>query len=316
MKDIVKSQVNDEYKFINGKKVKVARRRRRSNLMTYCAIAVAICTVIGLAISLFFLFDLEEVQVSGLTLYSNEQILAAGGVEAGKNLIRTNTNVIEDRLLQTLPYIKSVEVDKDYPHSMKISIVEEVKCADIELAGKYYVISPAGKLLEVGNTAPDPELPLVIGFELKEPELGKKIESENELKSKVLLQLLDSIDRCGFKKISQINITERTDIELIYDNRITVKLGSSLDLDFKLASIKGTIDQKLPKDFEGTLKYNSAKSGISAISKAALTTTTAAPKSVSAEIPAAADADPAQTSQEAPAATQPADNGYNGWQAN
>ena len=58
MKDIVKSQANDEYKVINGRKVRVQRRKRRSNLMTYCALAVAFFTTLGLVISLCFLFDL------------------------------------------------------------------------------------------------------------------------------------------------------------------------------------------------------------------------------------------------------------------
>ena len=51
MKDIVKSQAADEYKVINGKKVRLTRRRRRSNVMTYSALAVAVFTAIGLVAS-------------------------------------------------------------------------------------------------------------------------------------------------------------------------------------------------------------------------------------------------------------------------
>ena len=267
MKDIVKSQLNDDVKVINGKKVKVARRKRRSNLMTYCALAVAVCTAIGLVVSLCFLFDLEQVEVSGLTLYSNDQVLAVGGVESGANLIRTNTKVIEQRLTDTLPYLKSVTVTKDYPHAIKIQVVEETKFADIELNGKYYVVARSGKIVETENTAHDASLPLVTGFQLKEPELKGELASEDELKAKVLMQLLEAIENSGLQKVTSIDITERTDILVMYDNRIKLKLGSSMDLDYKLNCMKSVIEQKLSADFEGTLKYNNAKTGVSAFSK-------------------------------------------------
>ena len=267
MKDIVKSQLNDDVKVINGKKVKVARRKRRSNLMTYCALAVAVCTAIGLVVSLCFLFDLEQVEVSGLTLYSNDQVLAVGGVESGANLIRTDTKVIEKRLTDTLPYLKSVSVVKDYPHTIKISVVEETKCADVELYGKYYVIARSGKIVETENTVHDVSVPLVTGFELKEPELSGELTSEDELKAKVLMQLLDAVESSGIKKITNIDITERTDIVVTYDDRIKLRLGSSMDLEYKLSCMKSVIEQKLTSDFEGTLKYNNSKTGISAFSK-------------------------------------------------
>ena len=299
MKDIVKSQLNDDVKVINGKKVKVARKKRRSNLMTYCALAVAVCTAVGLIISLCFLFDLEQVEVSGLTLYSNDQVLAVGGVESGANLIRTDTKVIEKRLTDTLPYLKSVSVVKDYPHAIKISIVEETKCADIELNGKYYIAARSGKIVEAENAYHDASVPLVTGFELKEPELGGELTSDDDLKAKVLMQLLDAVENSGIKKITAIDITERTDIVVTYDSRIKLRLGSSIDLEYKLNCMKSVIEQKLASDFEGTLKYNNSKTGISAFSKDAESALEKRGKSVN-------------TTE---TGTAPAENtGYTGWQ--
>ena len=267
MKDIKKSQANDDVKVINGRKVKVARRKRRSNLLTYCALAVALFTSLGLVVSLCFLFDLEEVEVSGVTLYTNEQIVTVGGVESGANLVRTDTDVIEKRLLDTLPYLKTVSVSKDYPHSLKITVTEERKCADIELYGKFYVIAESGKILEAGNAFHDLTLPLITGFDLKEPELRDNVKSEDELKPKVLMQLLEAIERSGLDKITAIDMTERTDLVAVYDNRIKLRIGSSIDLEYKFTCMKSVIEQKLTSDFEGTLKYNNAKTGVSAFSK-------------------------------------------------
>ena len=269
MKDIVKSQVNDEYKVINGRKVKVSRRRRRSNLTTYCAIAVAGFSVLGLVISLFFLFDLKDVTISGVSLYTNDQILLVGGVEKGANLIRTNTSVIEQRLVDTLPYIEKATVTKDYPNSLAISVVEAEKCADIELNGRYFILSSSGIILEADNQYHDETLPLVRGMQLKDAEPNAQLASEDAGKTKVLMQILDSIKSTRFERITEIDLLDRTDIVLKYENRIELKVGSAIDMSYKLSYMKAVIDQYMPGDFEGTLIYNGANSGVSAISKEA-----------------------------------------------
>jgi len=269
MKDIVKSQINDEYKVQNGRKVRVNRRRRRSNLMTYCAIAVAVFTAIGLVVCLNFLFNLKEVRVEGVSLYTNDQILLVGGVEKGANLIRTNTSIIEQRLVETLPYIEKATVSKDYPNSLNIKIVEARKSADIEQNGAYYVISTAGMILEAGNQFHDPELPLIKGYTIKEPEINKELTSEDSVKTKVLLQLLKEIREARFSGITVIDLTERNDIVMMYKDRIELRVGSSFDIPHKLRDLKAVIDTRLEADFEGTLIYNGVNSGISAITKAA-----------------------------------------------
>ena len=73
----------------------------------------------------------------------------------------------------------------------------------------------------------------------------------------------------GMKNIKKIDITDRTDIKLNYDNRIEIQLGSSVDLDIKLTYIKTVLDKGLPESYEGTLRYNGIDSGISAIPKQA-----------------------------------------------
>jgi len=312
MKDIVKSQTNDEYKFINGKKVKVSRRKRRSNVMTYSALTVAAFTVIGLIVCLCFLFDLKEVTINGVTLYTNEQILAVGGVTKGSNLIRTNTDIIEQRLLDTLPYVEEVSVKKDYPNSLIIEIKEAEKCAEIENAGRYCILSRKGNVLEVDNPNRDTSLPLVIGFDIKEPKANYPVESNDAGKAKVLMQMIGDIEKSGLDKIGEINITNRTDLYLKYDGRIDIQLGSSLDMEYKLESVKAVIDNKLIDGYEGLLRYNGANSGISAIPKAALTTRRPEQVAPEAQPGESVTTLPPEQPQNQTTTTQPGQ--YTGWQ--
>ena len=46
----------------------------------------------------------------GVTLYTNEQILVVGGVSGEGNLMRTDTDVIAERLKKYLVYVEDVSV--------------------------------------------------------------------------------------------------------------------------------------------------------------------------------------------------------------
>lgn len=268
MKDVVKSY-NDtgEYKTINGQRVKVNRKKRRNNLRAYYAIAVVVAFVILLILcmTVFFKYRPEDVQIEGVTLYTNEQILVVGGISGEGNLMRTDTDVIAERLKKYLVYVDDVNVKKKYPSKLIVSVTEAEKAADIEFNGKYYVVSKSGKLLECGNNSRTKGIPLVKGLELKSLTAGNVLATDDTLKTKIFNDLIEQIDTLGFSKVTSIDLTDRTDITLNYNGKIKIFIGSSVDMDYKLKYIKAVIDEKLSDNFKGTLRYNGVNSGISAI---------------------------------------------------
>ncbi|WP_124101174.1 FtsQ-type POTRA domain-containing protein [Ruminococcus sp. Marseille-P6503] len=267
MKDVVKSRQDDgEYKLINGQRVKVNRRRRRSNLNSYYALAVIFAAVIVLILCMTVFFNVKAVNIQGVKLYTKEQILAVGGVNSGVNLIRTDTKAVETRLKNTLVYIDDVQVSRKYPSELEIKVTEAVKAAQIEKDGKYYILSESGRILEA-DVPLDTSLMQIKGFELKSLEPGSALESEDAFKTKILDQLVGEIEALDFENINEIDLTDRTDIKMTYDGRIDIRLGSSVDIDYKLTYIKAVIDKSLSDNYEGTLRYNGVNSGISAIPK-------------------------------------------------
>jgi cell division protein FtsQ len=268
MKDVVKSY-NDtgEYKTINGQRVKVNRKKRRNNLRAYYAIAVVVAFVILLILcmTVFFRYGPENVEIKGVTLYTNEQILVVGGVSGEGNLMRTDTDVIAERLKKYLVYVEDVSVKKKYPSKLIVSVTEAQKAADVEFNGKYYVVSKSGKLLECANDSRTKGIPLVKGLELNSLNAGSKLETKDTLKTKIFNDLIKQADELGLKKITSIDLSDRTDIILNYNGKIKIYIGSSVDMDYKLKYIKAVIDEKLSDNFKGTLRYNGVNSGISAI---------------------------------------------------
>lgn len=266
---------------------KKGRRRAisiRWNVKAYYALAAVIAVLIMMILCLTLLFRIDTIKIEGVTLYREDQIISVGGVEKQMNLVRTDTGKIADRLLDNLVYIDDVKVTKKYPSTVVISCKEAVKAADIEYGGAYYVLSSSGRILEEKNPKPTGDIPIVTGFDLKSLKIGEKLESKDSFKAEILNDLLSQMSEKGYENIVSIDMTTRADITVNYDNRIDIKLGSSADMEYKISYFKAIIDT-LTSDYEGTLIYNGAKGGFSAI-----------PKDKEIEIPVASDSSSAEDS--------------------
>ncbi|MBR2304632.1 MAG: FtsQ-type POTRA domain-containing protein [Ruminococcus sp.] len=270
--------------------------------------SIFIVLAIILIACLVFFFNIETIQIEGVTLYGDEQIQIVGGVQSGQNLIRLDTDVVEERLKNNLVYIEDVKVQQKLPSTLVITCTEAEKAVDIEDGDSYYVISSSGRVLEQ-SAKPTGRIPVIKGFELKSKTPGEELASKDSLKTDILSQLLTGIQDNHYKRITNIDMSDRSDIKILYDERIEIRLGSSVDIESKLTQIKAVIDRQR-EDYEGTVIYNSIESGISAIPKEKNTPVIA---DTADENSSAAEDDTSQAQTD----TQeefPADNNTDGWQ--
>jgi hypothetical protein len=110
---------------------------------------------------------LHTVRCTGMSLLTTQEICRKAGLWAGTPLTSLSTDAIEARLLAD-PRVVSVEVRRVWPHSVKVSLVEEVPQAR-DQRGRGYGIS--GRNL--GMVAAVPVLPLLEGKPVAGAELAK-----------------------------------------------------------------------------------------------------------------------------------------------
>lgn len=263
----------------------MTRRKKGGALNLYLTVAVAVIAALGSLLSVNVFFNIEEskIEVNGTSLYTAEQVRYVGGITGGQNLVRLNTDFIANRLKKNLVYVEDVTVEKKYPDGLTVSITEATEAAELKTDDGYCLISEAGRVLEHSDERIAEDLPLVVGYEPESAVPGSDARSKDDQKTSILVSLFEQMKAVGMDKIGQIDLTERTDIKLMYDGRIEICLGSSVDLDIKLSWIKKVLDSQLPDSYEGTLRYNGIDSGISAIPKEADVPTKPAASSSSAD---------------------------------
>ena len=208
------------------------RRRRRGFGVLYKLISVIVISVaIVAALTLFFKVD--SVTVSGVTKYSNEEIVAASGVQTGDNLFLLNKYEISDAIIEKLPYVSSVSISRKLPDTLVIEVTD----------------SNLGKRAEAGSGA------LIVGVGLSEPQVGQKMAAVEgqERKMEQLQELFNALEEKGMLPgVSKIDFSEDGVISMDYAQRFTVKFAYGADFVYKLSNLNQVIEQ-LEENEEGII---------------------------------------------------------------
>lgn len=248
----------------------VRKKRRKSNMSLYYVMVAIIVAFAFYFLSNFVFFRLDEIVITGSTYYSRDSIVAASTLREGDNLFRTDIDGIEERLNMLMVYADEVKVRRKLPSKIEITVTEAVPKFNLEQNGKYYVVSESGKILETNLSEPKEGLVIVSGFDIKDTKPNAVLKSNDSLKANILSEITEKLESMNFENVNKIDIYDRTDIKLYYDDRIEISIGSSLDIPYKLSYTRAVLDavkKTYGDDFEGKLIYHSATSGMSAIAK-------------------------------------------------
>ncbi len=98
-------------------------------------------------------FPLQEMRVSGLIHTSVAQATEAVGVEKGSNLLGVNPRTVQVRL-ESLPWVRSVHVKRQFPSILYIRVVEKVAVGMVREEDRLFLVDEYGvsiKPLEKGD---------------------------------------------------------------------------------------------------------------------------------------------------------------------
>lgn len=210
-------------------------RKRKSMMLYYIMFGLLIITVFSI-LSVTVLFNITEIEIKGESVYSDEEVIAAAGVSEGDNLVRFSAASAEERILSELVYIDEVIISRSFPNKLVISVKAAEPMMCIEMSGKYYVASFNSKLL--GISSEPAHCPTVTGVDLKsgltEGSSLEGLDDENTERLEAVIDLVNEMKLLELDKSAQIDASDIMDIKMVYDNRISMELGSAVRLHEKM----------------------------------------------------------------------------------
>ena len=223
-------------------KRKISKLRR--NIIFYSALSVAIAAIV-IVLSLTVLFKIHNIDVKGNVVYSSKEVLAVLPIQEEDNLFLIDKDKSAEKLEENLPYIYSVEFKRKLPSTVVVKITETPQVYYIENADKSYsYLDDTFKVLEPhGSAIPEGAIEIKKA-KLKVSVSGKPAEFEKEKIYDNLMTLAKTVKELELDKITAIYSDDINNNYMVYDNRITYKLGTLDNLERKVYAAL-TATQKL-----------------------------------------------------------------------
>lgn len=249
------------------------RRRKRSRFGVLLKLLCAAATVTALTVGSTVFFKAEEILVNGNVRYTQEEIVAATGIQLGDNLYKMNKGQICRELCRGLPYIQEANIRRSLPSTIIINVKELRAVAQIAVPPTYvasaeelekleegaqpprsatepWCISQDGKLLE--PAAADSKAILVTGLTPLDPVSGTalKVPEGEELQKTALLDLLTALEEQGkAENVSAVEIHPSW-MDMNYLNRFKVRMPLGGDLRKKLNILEEVVKRTNAKHGE------------------------------------------------------------------
>ena len=230
-----------EKRFVDSAKKKQRKAAKRRKLTPFLFVVSVFILAAAVYLCLTMLFNVDRVKIEGNTLYEEMDLIKTSGIEKGENLFEVDTAYAEDKLYSVYSYIEEVEVKRSFPNSVTIKITEAVPFSVVEEADGYTLVSTGGKVLERGLE----EVPYGM---LSVRGISTVTNSEDNTKRKdLMMRIIGTMQELNMEDYVFLDLTDTLEITMIYDNRVRVKLGNELELEYKLQFVDSVISEKLPK---------------------------------------------------------------------
>lgn len=252
-----------------GKKKRKLTRKvlRRRIIRRLTALAMLLCVIAaGIYLTVTMLFKISAIQVrtadgvvSEAGGYSSEQIVQALGVNLEENIFSFDPASKAAALEQVFPMLENIRVERDYPGTVVIQVTEAQPAYTMQTSGGWLTLSASLKILSSDGVQPA-GLPTLyggepvsqtpgtqLGFEQPAPassaasdsaasdSASGTAEEAGDKRLDSLNTLLAALDALGMRgDVTRIEFADPEEMSFLYQDRISVLLGTLNELDYKL----------------------------------------------------------------------------------
>ena len=202
-----------------------------------------------------YFFRLQHLTFDNLRGYPAEDVFRAINVRKNQFIFTVNDDDIERRLRSRFPYIQDVEVELTLPDTAHLIFTEDSARFYTHIYDEYFVISESMRVLARYSSEDELDAGL---REITLPPVsyavvGHPLRFFDASYLTFLSSFLDTMEQADiYRSIASMDLSNRFDIILNYEERISVELGDDENLETRLLFVKSAIDE-LEDDQRGTL---------------------------------------------------------------
>ncbi len=237
----------EEQAKIYSAKNKRAQIRLINRIAYFVIVALVLAGVFYAAIKIFF--SVDSIIVNGSSVYSYSEVVGACGYSEGDILFTVNEKDVRENILRKLPFIYSVNIEKEYPNTLIINVQDEKESFYFEYNNRFFVLTSGLKVLAVfedENKLFDTygNIVFVKIDDVKQVITTKEVvffdEESYRRSANVLVSILQSQ---MYEHLTYADIRDLYDVRFMYDDRIEIIFGSHIDIDKKISHALSVISR-------------------------------------------------------------------------
>ncbi|MCL2249771.1 MAG: FtsQ-type POTRA domain-containing protein [Oscillospiraceae bacterium] len=200
---------------------------------------VGIMTFIGTSVFVRIL----DIEISGVVVYTEQEVLEASRVSFGDNLLHLNVQTVSQNIRSNLPFVRDVNIERRLPDTLIIDIVESIPIAYVFFTGDVLILDSSGRVLQSGDYDTE-NLIEVRGLPIRNASRGQQLIPELGAETRFLdLQdILAAFERENLvEQVSYIDVSNIQNIHFGYLDIYRVILGNAGELRQKIYSLRNSI---------------------------------------------------------------------------
>ena len=249
-----KKRQNNSENFDKTVKKHKFNRRKASIIAIASAIAIIVAGTYFCFAKLLFVKAVDVVVTQESLIenpYTEEELFIGLGIEKGMGLYAFDAGEAERKAEYNLPYFKEIKVSRRWPGTVVAKVVLEKPEFYCEISDNLYIVSSDLKVLEYTTDARKIKINSLIYLEtsgIHNCIVGEELGLENDSKE-IISELLPKLEEYGMSdNITSLDVSDRFNIEFMYDTVYLVKLGDIKNLDAKMHYLS-----KIVEDREGNI---------------------------------------------------------------
>ena len=171
-------------------------------------------------------FAIRDIRFTGLSRTSSSVLMRMGGLARGQNLLTADLEEAERRIARH-PWVRSVYVSSELPHTLHVDVREWEPAAIVDL-GHLYLLSNDAQVFRRVGPGDDMDLPLITGID-RAAYMARHEDVEPALRD--ALEAIEAYARCpisGREPLSEVHVDAGEGVSLrLGKDTLTVKLGAT-----------------------------------------------------------------------------------------
>lgn len=212
----------------NKRYIRVKRR-----LTTFLVVSVSLILVFSLVYK--FLFVTKNIIIEGNTKYSDEEIIAACGIDENTNLFSFSSRIVGERLKFYCPAVAESVFDRSIPNSVSITVTEEEPVYYADIYGEGYALTESLRILgKVSESESKALIKLKVSC-VKRAVAGERIVLSEDRAQRYLENTIELLNLSPLKnRITMIDLRNDFDAVMAADDLYRLDFGTQEDLDVKI----------------------------------------------------------------------------------